>query len=350
MSAERRRELIKEIEDLRGTRVISYVTSTRGGLETPMAMDVIPFVFEHLRLCGSDPKPKLDLFIHSNGGDGVVPWRLVTLIREFTDEFTVIVPDRAFSAATLTALGADHILMHEMGVLGPTDPSINGPFNPSDPRNPGQPLGISVEDVASYIALVKDDVGIRHEDELVKAFLALAGDRVHPLALGSVKRTTSQSRMIGIKLLGSRRLAPLEKHEMEEIIHSLTSELFYHGHPINRVEARELGLKFVEDAEGPTAEKIWELFSVYAADLNLLDEFNAMREVVRMGALPDVPAPNAQPNVTHVKMGPLETVLVESVGRSDVFEIELDVTSRREWTGNLAGNVELLRSGWVTKQ
>ena len=73
-----------------------------------------------------------------------------------------------------------------MGMLGPIDPTITTDFNPMAPGNPQQRLGISVEDVTSYITLVKEDVGISHEDELVQAFLALA-NQVHPLALGTVK-------------------------------------------------------------------------------------------------------------------------------------------------------------------
>ncbi len=57
--------------------------------------------------------------------------------------------------------------MHPMGMLGPTDPTVANEFNPPNERIAGQLLGISVEDVRSYIALIKEDVGIGHEDELV---------------------------------------------------------------------------------------------------------------------------------------------------------------------------------------
>jgi len=194
-------QLIRALEKARGgTKVITYLTSTRGNLETQMAMDVVPYVYEHLRTI-TTPRDKttIDLFIHSNGGDGVVPWRLVPLIREKCSRFNVLVPHRAFSAATLTALGADSIVMHPLGSLGPTDPTVTNEFNPQNPQNPSQLLGVSVEDVSSYIGLVTEDVGIRHEEELVQAFAILA-EKVHPLALGNVKRATSQSRMMGEKV------------------------------------------------------------------------------------------------------------------------------------------------------
>ncbi len=123
-------KLIREIEQKRNSSVITYITSTRPNLETQMAMDSIRKVYEHLRTINKKKEEtKIDLFLHSNGGDGTVPWKLVTLIREYADKFCVLVPYKAFSAATLTALGADEIVMHPMGMLGPTDPTINNPLS-----------------------------------------------------------------------------------------------------------------------------------------------------------------------------------------------------------------------------
>src|SRR5207249_4819743 len=138
MAREQRLKLIESIEAARSSKVITYVTSTRKNFEAPMAMDAIRKVYDHL---GEGEKvDNLDLFLHSNGGDGTVPWRLVTLIRERSKKFSVLVPFRAFSAATLTALGADEIVMHPMGMLGPTDATVTNAFNPRGPGN--QPLGI----------------------------------------------------------------------------------------------------------------------------------------------------------------------------------------------------------------
>ena len=142
MAKKERLKLIERIEKARGSRVITYITSTRRNLESHMAMDVPRKIFEHLRPIGAKKTPKIDLFLHSNGGDGTVPWRLVTLIREYADKFSVLVPYKAFSAATLTALGADEIIMGPMGMLGPTDANINGPFNPPNPYSDLPPIPV----------------------------------------------------------------------------------------------------------------------------------------------------------------------------------------------------------------
>src|SRR5439155_25016739 len=113
-----------------------------------------------LLLLPERPFPKLDVFLVSNGGDSVVPWRLVSLFREFAKSFNVLIPYRAYSAATLLALGADEIVMHPFGELGPIDPTVSNDFNPKE-ASTNRVLGISVEDVKSYVNFIKTTVRVR---------------------------------------------------------------------------------------------------------------------------------------------------------------------------------------------
>ena len=270
--------LIEAIQEVRGGRLaISYITSTRAGHDIQIADDTVPLIFEHLEASHDLAKNGVDLFIHSNGGSGTVPWRIVSLIRQYTQKFSVLVPHRAFSAATLIALGADEIVMHRMGCLGPIDPSVANAFNPQNPQNPGQVVAISVEDVTAFFKLVKDEVGITHEDELVQAFTAMT-DKVHPLALGNVQRSHSQSRLMAGKLL-KLHMDELLEHEIIQLIDNLKSNLFFHGHPINREEAKkDLKLKVTippDDLES----KMWELYVQYERDLRLSEPFNPIREL-----------------------------------------------------------------------
>ena len=282
----------------------------------------------------------------------------MSLIREFAQEFNVLVPHRAFSAATLTALGADHVVMHPLGMLGPIDPSVGTPFNPSNPENPTRRLNISVEDVASYINLVRDDVGIHHEEELVRAFEILA-KKIHPLALGSVKRSTSQSRMLGAKLLKSRKSVPvLDEHSIAEVVERLASQLYFHGHPISRSEAREdLKLSFVEDAPDSVADAMYALYEAYAdeSDMALEKEFNPYTETTHGNSVVLPPPPQmgganqftpTTITVQQSKLGPYIAARVESVARSDRSVVEFDAVITRQWSGETKVNLSVLRSAW----
>jgi len=74
----------------------------------------------------------IDLIIHSPGGDGNTAEKIVDMCRAYLPpggQFNVIVPNKAKSAATLIALGADNIIMGYSSELGPIDAQV--PINSS---------------------------------------------------------------------------------------------------------------------------------------------------------------------------------------------------------------------------
>ena len=334
--------------------MLAYVTSTRPGhYQGSMSADAIPTIYRHLQELDLDEKePKLDLFLHTNGGESTVPWRLMSLLREFASAgVDLLVPHRAYSSGTLAALGADSVVMHPMGVLGPTDTSIVGPYNPED--HDGAPIPIPVEDVLSYIEWVKADVGIRHEDELVKA-LGFLTDKVNPMALGNVKRSVLQSRMMGAKLLGIRR-GELDQHNAEEIVSSLAQRLFYHGHPINRSEAKEdLHLDWVREATPEEEQAMWNLYESYQSEMRLDCDFSLVREAIAKNQkVPEIPSSKGKsegddpaPTVVDVELDPQQLVWVESKDRADCREEDLTVTLVRNARGRLNYNYVLRDDAW----
>jgi hypothetical protein len=367
-----RKGLIEELQTARGGRLtIAYVTSTRPGHEIQIADDAFRIIYDHLELGQELAKKGVDLFIYSNGGSGTVPWRIVSLIRQYSKDLAVLVPSHAFSAATLIALGAHKIIMHKMGCLGPIDPSVTNIFNPPHPLAPGQLAPISVEDVTAFFKLVKDDVGITHEDELIQALIALT-DKVHPLAIGNVQRHHNQSRLMARRLL-RHHMDKNQEHEIEQLIDNLKSNLFYHGHPINREEAKkDLNLK-VEEPPPEVERLMWELFRQYEDDLKLKEPFNLLRELeLKSGSsTPAAPLTTGQlvqqmqalaasgigiPAVTEeqlvklaaamipflsggvskskVKLDPIRGAYVESSARADVFKSDIRL---ERVTANLPG-------------
>src|SRR3989344_2150867 len=150
--------LIQQIEGLRRSRVVTYLTSDRQGpVNARVAMDIIPIVSRQLRAIGKTPN--IDLFLYSTGGDTMVPWRLVSMAREYCDKFSVLVPYKAHSAATMIALGADEIMMSDLSELSPIDPSTANVFNPTDPKTGQNKIPIAVEHVMTNFDLAKNKLG-----------------------------------------------------------------------------------------------------------------------------------------------------------------------------------------------
>ena len=281
MSAGKRKALIAKIEEMRGAKVICYLTSLRPGVPAQMAEDQVRIFFDHLLLLPSRPEKQIDVFLVSNGGSGTVPWRLTALLREFAERVCVLIPYRAYSAATMLALGADEIVMHPFGEMGPIDPTVSNDFNPVEQAT-GRRLGISVEDVKAYVSFIKEFVGIRHEDELIKAVEILA-NKVHPLALGNVERFVSQSRMIARKILKTH-IKDSDEHVIDDIVENLASRLYFHGHPINRKEARELRLKVLDSPQPELEAAMWDLYKLYEEDFQNTDRLRVVDELMILSA------------------------------------------------------------------
>ncbi len=305
-----KKTLIQQIEELRKSRVITYITSDRQGpVNARIAMDIVPVVSKQVRMIGTTQN--IDLFLYSSGGDTMVPWRLVSMMREYCDKFSVLVPYKAHSAATMIALGADEIVMSDLSEISPIDPSTANVFNPTDPQNAQNKIPISVEDVMAYFDLAKNKFGIKNDTELANIFnkFVEANPQIHPLALGNVNRIHNLIRMLAKRLLKSHK-APMKDDEVEKIVDYFTEKLYSHQYFIGRKEAKEdLGLKNVVNADAALSKAMTDLYEDYKNEMELGVLWNAENE---LGA-------NAVQNKKDYKIA-----YIESTQLSNRFELSLE--------------------------
>src|SRR5260370_36471009 len=120
MSWTDRIKLYDKIERHRERPLIVYATSKREGVYATMATDALPHIIEQIDSLPEGTKA-MDFLITSYGGDPMVAWRIMTLIRQRVDKVAVMIPQSAYSAATLLAFGANEIIMHPNGHIGPVD-------------------------------------------------------------------------------------------------------------------------------------------------------------------------------------------------------------------------------------
>jgi len=71
-----------------------------------------------------NPIPKLDLLIHTNGGDPVAAYRIAQAVRSLCLELDVLVPEKAYSAGTLMSFAGDVIRLGDYAGLSPIDITV----------------------------------------------------------------------------------------------------------------------------------------------------------------------------------------------------------------------------------
>jgi len=223
MGRNERIEVIQKIQKYRGYKVIVYFTGDRRPLPSQIAEDAVLLLYNHLlALKSTDPKTeKIDLFLYTRGGDVSVPWRVVTMIREFCNEYSVLIPYKTHSAGTMIALGADKIIMGIKTELSPIDPTLVRAVNQEVTAPPSE---ISVEDVSSYISFMRERANITDQSALAQVVSQLA-NHLTPLTLGSVNRQYSHIRLVARKLLMSRK-EKIEEGRAGTIIEANREDVF----------------------------------------------------------------------------------------------------------------------------
>lgn len=274
MALAERRATLRRLQEVRGSKVLVHFLSDRrvaqripiSGMNTVLAGEAYPLIYEHIRSIGASEK--LDLFLYTSGGHVDSVWPLVRLCRSVCKEFSVLVPMKALSAGTLLCLGADKVVMGGAALLSPIDPTTSNPFNP---KEEGRTVPISVEDVTSYFDLARGDgeegesrggVGLKADEHILEVFKSLTR-RVHPLALGNVKRVLTQIRMVARRLLEQHLDAQDSEERITSIVGMLTEELYSHTHLIDRAEAADILGDMVAAPSEEEEAAIWELYKHY---------------------------------------------------------------------------------------
>lgn len=294
----------KKIEDQRKSKLLVYVTGDRPGFETQIHPEVLDYFINHLD--NLKKEKKITLYLYTRGGNTLAAWSLTNLIRQFCDEFEVIIPSKAHSSGTLISLGANKIIMTKQATLGPIDPSLNSPLNPQNPQFPANPqarVPVSVESIKGYFELAKKDLQIKNSESIANILINLS-NQVHPLVLGDVYRSRTQIQMLARKLL-SKQLK--NEIQIKKIISFLCSDSGSHDYTIYRREAKEeLGLN-IEKPDDNLYKIIKETFDNIQAELELKKGFDPN---IILGT-------NSQANYS------CRRALIESIsGGSDVFVSE----------------------------
>jgi hypothetical protein len=264
--------LYRQLEAHRGRPLIAYVTSTRGNSAGLIASDAVAELLLQVEALPAGTE-QLDFLIVSNGGDPTVAWRIVSLLRERVKKLSVLVPQAAYSAATLIALGADEIVMHPNGNLGPTDPQITAPKRGNkEGQNEAIPFGS--EDLSGFLRFAREEVGLSDQTQLLSVFNHFC-EEVGSVAVGVAARAAMLMVSMGEKLLKLHMTTDVGKQKAKSISQALTRDFFHHGYAVSRSEAKGIGLPIA--ASNETTERLmWDIWRSISEELRLREPFNAL--------------------------------------------------------------------------
>ncbi|EQD39341.1 hypothetical protein B1B_15405, partial [mine drainage metagenome] len=223
--------------------------------------------------------------------------------RRFAERFTVLIPYRAHSAATLIGLGADELVFGPIGELTQVDPSIRTDFTPPSTQA-GTNLLVAVEDLTAYFDFMRETVRIGPED--ARAAVDLLREKLHPLAIGQAFRSGRSVEYVAQHLL---MLHMGDQEKAARIARSLVTELHVHAHRITLEEAQELGLP-ARAASTEEDQAMWKLYEGYEAEMQLEQPLR-----------PTTVFPNVTDSLVELK--DLRMVYVESADAADLYSMDL---------------------------
>jgi hypothetical protein len=276
----------RAIEDARGRPLIVYATSTRQNAHGMMAGDAVREFIDQIDAVSGGSA--VDILLHSTGGDPLVAWKLMSVLRERFESVSVLVPFMAFSAATLFSLGADEIVMHPHASLGPIDPQITIKLPDGTQRQ------FAFEDVGAFLRFVTAEVGVTeqaHVSSVIEKLFAV----VDPVHIGAAKRASELSTDVGERLLQIHMQGDEEREAARTIAERLNKSFFAHGDAVSRSRARSLHLKIADN--DPKLERLlWEAFLGIEDYMELRKPFHPLQHFIATGGAATL-APKAPLNL-----------------------------------------------------
>lgn len=252
-----RKHLIAQLEEVYDAKVVTYFTSFP---DSAVQIDDADAEILESVLAAEHDGGKLLLVLNSPGGQALAAERVVNVCRAYSNnQFEVLVPHMAKSAATMICFGATAIHMSKTAELGPVDPQV--PYW-SGPRVKGErPQWISAEEY------------VRSYDKLIASATSGKAKRIEPflqqLSLYDaryIERLRSLQKLsedISVRLLQSSMMKGKSEAAIRKLIDRFLTQAksSSHGRMIDYAEARKSGLNItLIDLASDAWKAVWELY------------------------------------------------------------------------------------------
>lgn len=176
--------------------------------------------------------------------------KIVTICKNYSDKFTVIVPFSAKSAATMIALSADDLISGKAGELGPIDPQV---------KHPAFDMFFPASSIKNALEFIESS-----NDPYIKMTMA---DKLDPLLIGAYNKTIDEARQYLMEVPSVKN-----SNNKEEIIETFTKKYEDHGFPITQKILRDLKFDFSFDFNDDEIENM--IYDIHDNVLEFMEENN----------------------------------------------------------------------------
>ena len=221
----------------------------------------------------------------------MVAWRISSLLRQRVKNVSVLIPQSAYSAATLVALGGTEIVMHPNGHLGPVDMQI------STQSDGGQMKRFSTEDISAFLDFVRNNLKIT-DQEHVRALFELTCKEVGTLGIGFTARSSKLAIDLGERLLALHMSdEDFRSGKLRSIVESMSKKFHAHNYPVSRKEALDLGLPVNKDRDAVLEKLMWDTWLLLESELKENSPFDPINELLNSSEAKKLLAPVPQMDI-----------------------------------------------------
>ena len=296
-------EMISRLEEERNSRILVLFLGDRAPFATQLSDEVEMPLVQHLSgMVFGKKKRTVELLLYGTGGKYPTAGRIACLLREFCDEFNILIPHRCRHASTLLAAGADRLIMNKTAELTAVRPLLD------EEKGTGYiPMCApeAAEDLAALLNLYEKQEPIRDPAVMESIF-----QRFDPLDLGRLVRQRSCIQRTLRKLLMLRK----ERNSEEQLYPLYTALTDPQNLSIGREEAKDIGLP-VSFPKPELENSIEEIYSSCSSFLDLED--------------PVYPARYLDDEDEKV-IRDMPLALLESSGTRTVYEADVAFRRRRD--------------------
>jgi len=274
---------------------------------------------------------------------------------------SVLIPQSAYSAATLLALGADSIVMHPNGHLGPVDMqvSISSAF--------GGRRNFSTEVIIAFLDFVRESLKIT-DQEHIRALFDSVCKEIGPLGIGFSVRSAKLSVDLGERLLALHMKDDDSRSKLRALVENMSRQFQSHSYPINRTEAIDIGLK-ISNRNKNLEGLMWEVWLDLEEEMKERTPFDPVLELLassqaskllspvpQLGLPYNAPSPNYSADIDKitaksVDIDPVdfevETGLIESARTNHACTVKGKILSCRTPDLMIQYNAVMTFKGWL---